>query len=166
MNMKRVRTALLLIVIAAVQLGLYQAYVDHPSRAEWAIGIAAALLATIAAYGSARVGSISIRPTFSMIAQGWRVPGNAVSESWDLLVVTVAQLLGRKASDGQLVAAPFRYGTLTARDSARRLLAVIYTTLTPNSVVIGLVREQNLILIHQMRGTEVSPITQELGAEL
>jgi hypothetical protein len=46
----------------------------------------------------------------------------------------------------------------------RRVLAVGYTTLTPNFVVLGIARKQGLLLYHQVLAGEVLEMTRKLGA--
>jgi multisubunit Na+/H+ antiporter MnhE subunit len=161
MSTNALKRILLLVVVGAIQLGLWMAYVDNPSRAEWIIGSIAAIFASGAAYATVRVAHFRFRPTFRMLIQGWRIPWNVLSETWDLAVATYRQFF-HLVHRSRITAVPFRYGTHGGHDVARRMLAAFYSTLTPNTVVIGFVCEQNVLLHHQMVSRDASPILASL----
>ena len=47
----------------------------------------------------------------------------------------------------------------------RRVLATAYTTVSPNSIVIGIDYEQSRLLLHQVKRDEVSTMTKRLGGQ-
>lgn len=56
------------------------------------------------------------------------------------------QLFTKKGADSLIRAVPFEVGDDDAHSAARRALAVTYTTLTPNFVVLGIAHKQALLL--------------------
>jgi hypothetical protein len=59
-------------------------------------------------------------------------------------------------------------GFSTSKDDprlvSRRVLATIYTTASPNSIVIGIDYKQSRLLFHQVERSAVSEMTRRLGA--
>ena len=99
-----------------------------------------------------------------MVAQAWRLPWNICKGTGELFIAAYNQISRRKGADNYLATVAFQYGGDDSRSAARRMLAVSYTTLTPNFIVLGLVPEAKLMLYHQVQKGEVSQLTQNLGA--
>lgn len=69
-----------------------------------------------------------------------------------LALAALEQLRPGARSRGALRAVPFAHGRpASARDTARRALAEGLGSLAPNTIVIGIDRERDLILAHQLR---------------
>ena len=99
------------------------------------------------------------------VAQGWRIPWQAIKDTW--AIFRAIWTLGRSKKAGSLLAAvPFESGRPgDPLAEARRALAVTYTTITPNVIVLGIVREQGLMLYHQIVGDASLEIARRLGAK-
>jgi Na+/H+ ion antiporter subunit len=74
-----------------------------------------------------------------------RVPADVVLVSRELL----AQLISRRASRGELRAVPFKGGK-DAHALGRSALTESLGSFTPNTIVIGIDAERDLLLVHQL----------------
>lgn len=153
-------------VVLVVHVGLWMAYVVNPSPAEWVLGGVAAVISTAAVYTTGYVYDARFHPSLGMLAQGVRIPWYVLTGTWDLLVAIYLQIFTRRGADSAMVAIPFDCGRHEdSRDAGRRTLAVTYTTLTPNSIVIGLVPEEQLMLYYQVVPGPTRQMTKNLGAQ-
>ena len=64
----------------------------------------------------------------------------------------------------RLKVVPFDGGGDDLNGSARRTLAISYSTISPNTIVLGIDRERNLLLLHEMVPAETPWIAKQLGA--
>ncbi len=148
----------------AIQLGIWFCYTANDGWREIAAGAVAATLATIAAVFYARVAGVEIRFKWRWIAQAWRLPGYLVSDTAILLRGWALALVHDGKTPGGLVAIPFDVGGDDPYSSGRRALEITFTTLTPNSVVVGIVAEQGRLLHHQIIAAPPTELMRELGA--
>jgi hypothetical protein len=65
--------------------------------------------------------------------------------------VAIAQLRHPQPTRGVFRAVPFRSGDDEAREGGRRALAESFGSLAPNTIVIGVDPERELLLGHQLR---------------
>lgn len=93
----------------------------------------------------------------------WRVPWYLVSDSWSILRALGEDLSGTSRAGSHFRAVAFKSGK-SSRGFFRGALAVIYTTLTPNIIVIGIDEEHALMIFHQIERTAVPELTKQLGA--
>ena len=108
------------------------------SNTAWVLLVLSVLVVTVLAF----------RRTDLMTRLFARVPADVVRVS----AATLAQLVHRRARRGVLRAIPFRHGTVEGqRDIGRRALAQALGSLGPNTIVIGIDRERDLLLVHQLR---------------
>ncbi len=112
-----------------------------------------------------RLRLVKVSPSFWQIAEVWRIPWYGVSGTWEILQGIGKQLFTKNGAASYLAAVPFEVGSDSPACAGRRTLAVLYTTMTPNFVVIGIIPEQALLLYHQIVPGEVLAITRNLGAK-
>lgn len=151
-----------LLTFAAMYL-LYVLFVSPPDKAEMTIGFvvaAAAMAAAVIFRGGENVGFC---PSYRDVLQGWRIPSIAVEGTCQLFRSLFLQLLGIKKADSFMRAVPFSAGGNDCRSSARGALAELYTTMTPNSVVLGISHKQHLLLLHQVAPSKLSRMMLNLG---
>jgi hypothetical protein len=94
----------------------------------------------------------------------WRLPWYVVSDVWLVTAILSRDLLG-----GKPVHSFYRVsGFVTSKDDptllARRVLATVCTTASPNSIVIGIDYEQSRMLFHQLERSRLSKMARLLGA--
>ena len=97
------------------------------------------------------------------VLAGWRVPWYVLNDLIDIIVVLLRDLLGRRAPSLYRVCG-FRTSHRDARLNARRVLATVYSTTSPNLIVIGIDTSQSRMLFHQIKRASVPAMTQDLGA--
>jgi hypothetical protein len=138
----------------ALAAGFYLLLIDITVLPELYAGLAAALIAA-AGCEVARLGGLggtSVRPKW--VLRGWRAVAHVPGDVWWVSVAALEQLVAPQRRRGVLRAVAFDFGEPDqAADAGRRALAEALGSLTPNSIVIGIDQERNLILVHQLRRT-------------
>lgn len=122
-------------------------------------GVAAmgATLAEVAGYQAAT----KFRPRIRWVARAVRLPGEVARDT-----VIVFAALGRRLVRGQEPASgfrelPVRYGDDSAEGVTRRALLVGGKSVAPNSFVLGIDPDRDVMLIHQLVVTEGEPALGE-----
>jgi multisubunit Na+/H+ antiporter MnhE subunit len=143
--------------------GLWVLFVSELQLSEFAAGIAGAALGAL---GDGIVKSKSFaqfRPRLSwlwlFLWEPWYVLTGSASIFWAL-----AKRLAGKKSDAQFKVVPFRADGGDPESAARRALAITLTTIPPNFIVVGIDKERNFMLVHQVSPTGTPLITKKLGA--
>jgi multisubunit Na+/H+ antiporter MnhE subunit len=147
----------------AVMYFTYVLFVAPPDKAEMIIGtvLAAAASAAISIFRAGE--KIRFCPSPRHVLQAWHMPGLALEGAQLLAKALFQQLLGIRKAGSFIRAVPFSAVGADCRSSARAALAELYTTMTPNSIVLGIAHKQRLLLMHQVVPGEVSPMMLNLG---
>ena len=128
---------------------LYLALVDTRQVPELVLG------AFVAATGATAILGVRaarpLRGSFdaSMLPIVARAGSNLITETGLVLGFLLARLAGRPRR-GRFRTAPFRAGGDGRRDVARRALTESLGSLGPNTIVLGIDRERNLVVVHQL----------------
>jgi hypothetical protein len=130
---------------------LYLLLIDNPDLPELLVGAGAATLAALG-FELAReqyIAAESVRLSWlvRVVRPLRRVPPDTVA----LCRVAIAQLRHPQPTRGVFRAVPFRSGDDEAREGGRRALAESFGSLAPNTIVIGVDPERELLLGHQLR---------------
>ncbi len=136
----------------ALAATLYLLLVDTTSLPELYSGAAVAVLGALG-FGAAREQQrreASFR--LAWLPRVWtavsRIPGDVLRLAWEL----VAQLFSRQPQRGTLRAVPFRHGGEQSGVAiGRRATAELLGSLAPNTIVIGVDPDTDLLLVHQLR---------------
>jgi multisubunit Na+/H+ antiporter MnhE subunit len=146
--------------LGAMVLWLLLTSTTNPSEAVVGAG-AAAVTATVAVI----VGStapVRVRPRARWFARAWTVPVQIATDTWAVTRALALHATGRRRVRGTYAAIPFRHGRLDdPGDSARRALATIGLSLSPNTYVIGIGRD-DFLFVHQLVANPQS-VEQQLG---
>jgi hypothetical protein len=131
--------------------GFYLLLIDTTDLPELYAGAVTALLCAIAFEAGREQGFAEAAPSVRLLLRARRalvrVPGDVVRVS----ALALRQLLDPRSPRGTLRAVPFRHGPgEDRRETARRALAEGAGSLAPNTIVIGIDPERNLILAHQL----------------
>jgi hypothetical protein len=136
------------VVLAAA---FYMVLIDTVDLPEVYAAVGAVALAGTSYEAARRQGVAEAQVSLRWVARGWRVivsiPRQIVWVSWQAF----AQLLAPRKTRGTLRAVPFRAGGEGSRDVGRRALAEGLGSLAPNTIVIGIDDERDLLLVHQLR---------------
>lgn len=144
-------------------LGLWLLFVSEVKELEILVGVGAALVGALGDGIVKAKGFTKFRPrTKWLLLVTWE-PWYVLTGSAAILWALARQLLGKK-SHAQFRAVPFRAGGNDAHSAARRALAITLTTIPPNFIVVGIDRERNFMLVHQVSPTGTPLITKKLGA--
>ncbi|HEX4011873.1 MAG TPA: hypothetical protein VHX62_17760 [Solirubrobacteraceae bacterium] len=129
----------------------YMVLIDTVDLPEIYAAVAAVLLAGVAYQAGRRQ-----RVAEAAIAPGWlaRAPRVVLSVprqiGW-LAGQAFAQLIHPRPVRGRFRAVAFDAGGATSRDAGRRALAEGLGSLAPNTIVLGIDAETDLLLVHQLR---------------
>lgn len=96
---------------------------------------------------------------------GWRIPWHLVSGIYEITVVLLKDLLSIEPAGSFYRVSGFRTSYRDPRLVARRVLAIAYTTVAPNFIILGIDYQQSRMLFHQLKRSSVPKMTQELGAQ-
>jgi hypothetical protein len=125
----------------------------------------AAAVAATADFIIRRGGFAKFDPASRWLAEFWRESGYVINDSIVVFRVLLHQLIFRRKPASILRRIPFDPGGPTARSAARRALALILTTISPNFIVIGIDEKDESMLIHQIQEAGVPEVTKRLGAK-
>lgn len=135
------------VVLAAA---FYMVLIDTVDLPEVYAAIGAVLLAGAGYEAARRQGVAEGRVSPGWVARGWRVilsiPRQIAWVSWQAF----AQLVAPRETRGTLRAVSFRAGGEGSSDVGRRALAEGLGSLAPNTIVIGIDGERDLLLVHQL----------------
>ncbi|GAC1422059.1 MAG: hypothetical protein NVSMB62_17500 [Acidobacteriaceae bacterium] len=110
----------------------------------------------------------TLRVSFQLmdVLTGWRIPWYILSDSYTVIDVLVRDCVTSRRADSLYRVSGFATSRSDPTLAARRVLATVYSTATPSSIVIGVDYSQSRLLIHQLRRSEMSLMMRELGAKL
>lgn len=131
---------------------------------EWVLAILFSAASIVAAASYGIVDNVRFRPQPWMLLTAWRIPWAIVTGCAQLLAALAKQLSNAAGAESVIAAAPFDVGGDDSQSAARRALAVSLPSMTPNSIMIGIVPDQQRLLYHQIYRTALSPIAVDLGA--
>lgn len=132
---------------------------------EMLVGFGVLALSAAFIFRLARMESLDLDFRATDLLTCWRIPWYILSDSWAIIAVLIKDLAGIQQAGSFYRFSGFKTGRHDPRLVARRVLATGYTTVTPNSIVIGIDVGQSRMLFHQLKRSEVSRMAKELGAQ-
>lgn len=130
---------------------------------EMIVGCACTLLTVAFSAYVARTTHIEICLRLADVIQVWRIPIYLITGAWEIVAVLFKDVLHIAPAESLYRAIPFEKDS-TPVGTGRRVLAVAYTTATPNSIVVGIDPKTHWMLFHQLKRTDVHTMTRRLGA--
>lgn len=86
------------------------------------------------------------------LARMWRPFASIPPDVARVTATALAQLVRPRSQRGVLRAVPFRHGEMEhSRDAGRRALTELAGSLAPNTIVIGIDPDRDVLLVHQLR---------------
>jgi hypothetical protein len=128
----------------------YLLLVDTTSLPELYVLIGVALIATIAFEAAREQGFPEARFSLRWLTRAWRAVARVPLDTGLLCREAVAQLAQRKRRRGEFRAIPFKAGS-SEYDRGRYALTEIVGSLAPNTIIIGVDADSDLLLVHQLR---------------
>jgi hypothetical protein len=162
--MAGIRTILIVAGTAASQWALWLGYTNNVGYREMIAGGVAAVIATTGAVVFAMQGGACFRFRWRDVLQAVYLPWFTLQGTWEILRALGKQLFTRAGAPSVIAAAPFDVGGDDPSSAGRRALAIGYTTVTPNFIVLGIFRDERLMLYHQILPGKVLSMTRHLGA--
>jgi multisubunit Na+/H+ antiporter MnhE subunit len=117
---------------------------------EWAFGTLAAAAGVLAFQVSTRAEPLCFNPRLQTLFQAWRLPALILQGTW-ILIEELAKTVQGRPGHSAFHLASFHATGAESRSAARRALAIVFGTLPPNSLIIGIDRKSGAILFHQLR---------------
>jgi hypothetical protein len=134
----------------ALAAAFYLLLVDTTSLPELYVMVGVALLAALLFEASREQGFPEARFSLRSLAPGWHAVARIPRDAAVLCGEAIAQLAQYKRRRGQFRAIPFRAGP-SEHDRGRYALTEIVGSLAPNTIVIGVDSDSELLLVHQLR---------------
>jgi multisubunit Na+/H+ antiporter MnhE subunit len=144
---------------------LWIAFADNCGIREIAVGGASSAAATLTVFFFRQCTDDRFELHFKHLSQIIHVPVIVLSDTWILLRVVGLGLIGREAPD-KIVAVSFRMGGNDPASRGRRALAITYLTFTPNTLVLGLLPDEEVLFFHTVIPQPLPHFMFKMGATL
>jgi hypothetical protein len=132
---------------------------------EMMVGAGVVVLATLFLLLVHRSQPNPIQLRWKDVAQGWRIPWYLVCDTWVVTLVLLRDLLHLRPAGSHYRVCGFKYGKRDPAVLGRGILATIYMTATPNSIVLGIDPQSSKMLFHQLERAGVTKMARALGAQ-
>jgi multisubunit Na+/H+ antiporter MnhE subunit len=129
---------------------LWQLFVNTFAGAEVVAGLAAAAVAATAAEVVRGQGLVHFRPRARWLPRTRALPPAVLQDSLTLARMLWRRIVARESVSGEFSTVSFESGGDDPESAARRALYVAAISLTPNTYVLGIDRDENVMLVHQL----------------
>lgn len=149
----------------AIFFGVYLLFASSLDRMEIFFSFC---IAAVAATGTEVVRAQNLaefRPRIVWLPYGFALPWYVISGAWEIFLVLTKYAVRLDHPRSLHRAVRFEAGAADAMSSARRALAITYSTVPPNFIILDILRTKNLMLYHQISPSGVPRITEKLGAQ-
>ena len=120
-------------------LGAWLLFTGKVTRDELLVGVACSIIAAVASDIAWGTHLTAFGADLRALAQAYYMPGLMLSGTVEIFKVLFRHLFTRHEAESLLLACAFERGSPDdPRAAARRALAIGYTTMTPNFVVLGI----------------------------
>jgi multisubunit Na+/H+ antiporter MnhE subunit len=152
-------------ILAALWFGAWLLLVEKFEPAELIFGAVCALIAAAASELAWGTHLNCFTGNVRALVQLYHMPVIVITGTWEIFKVLFRHLLTKHKAESLMLAVDFDAGDADdPNDAMRRALAIGYTTMTPNFVVIGIDQKKGRMLYHQIARSDVPKMTQKLGA--
>jgi multisubunit Na+/H+ antiporter MnhE subunit len=143
---------------------LWMMFVSKANLHELWVGIGAAALGSVADAVVKAKNFAPFRPRARWVVLGLHTGSQIVIGTYQVAVAFVRSVAGRKPR-ASFRALSYEYGGNDEVSAAKRALFTAYVTLSPDSIVVGIDREQQIALIHYITREKPSTVARRLGAQ-
>jgi hypothetical protein len=165
MSAKNKAATVLLATIAIVLMAIEWILLVAGIRAhEMIVGGGSVLASTLFLAVVLKMSTLNLDFRVSDVVQCWRIPWYVLRDCYTITAVLFRDVLTSRRAKSLYMVSGFKTSKDDPRLLARRVLATIYTTTSPNSIVIGIDFHQSRMLFHQIEHSSVSKMTKNLGA--
>jgi multisubunit Na+/H+ antiporter MnhE subunit len=135
----------------ALSMTLWLLLTSTVAGSEAVVGAGASAIAATFAELTREQVSPRFRPRPRWVADARRLPWQIVSDTVLVFVALWGEITGTRRVRGSLREVPFHHGgDRDPRASARRALAEIGVTTTPNTIALGVDPERDALLVHEL----------------
>ena len=140
-------------------------FVGTFARWEMLIGIGVALIAAAAVCIVQHADNAHFRVTLRDVSQLLYVPWLLLQRSCEILSVALRDLFGGRKAVSAFRLLSFETGKINdPLSTGRRTLAVAYSTMAPNFIVLGINVRDGYLLFHQIQRGDIPKLLKNLGA--
>lgn len=132
---------------------------------ELVLGLFCAAAAILFTHFVSKTAGMPFKLRLRDFALGWRIPGYIVADALVVALVLVKDLLGIQKAGNLFRVCGFETSAHDPVRIARTVLAVAYSTCSPNCIVIGIDQTQSRMLFHQLSRSSMPRMTRALGAK-
>jgi multisubunit Na+/H+ antiporter MnhE subunit len=132
---------------------------------EMMVGAGVVVLATLFLRLVHRSQANPIQLHWKDVAQGWRIPWYMVCDTWVVILLLLRDLLHLGPAGSYYRVCGFKCSRRDPAILGRGVLATIYMTATPNSIVLGIDPQSSKMLFHQLERANVPKMARALGAQ-
>jgi len=132
---------------------------------ELLLGVLATLITTLGLFIINQRYPARFSSTLQEVLSVGYVPWYLVSDTWKIIAVAGKDLLGVQSAASLFRTVHFDAGTKDNSSAvARRVLAVVFTTMTPSTVVLGINVSDQKMLLHELVSSPLPKMMRDLGA--
>jgi hypothetical protein len=132
---------------------------------EMIVGVASILASGAFLFAVHRHSTLHTDFRLSDIAKGWRIPWYVISDIFVITIVLFKDLFGIEKAKSLFRVSGFQTAKEDPIMVARRVLAIAYTSASPNTIVLGIDYTCSRMLFHQLKRTPLPQMTKDLGAK-
>ncbi len=152
-------------ILAAVWFGAWLLLVEKFDPSELVAGAICAAIAAVASELAWGTHLNRFTGNWRALVQAYHLPWLILEDTVVIFKVLARHLFTRRKAPSLMLAVDFDVGEEDdPNDSMRRALAIGYSTMTPNCVVIGIDHRRGRMLYHQLARSDVPKMTRALGA--
>jgi len=154
-----------LVLCVGLMAGEWCLFVSGFKREEMIVGALAVAAAALFLWRAFQAASERLDLRTRDVLVAIRLPWMMLSDAWLVTVILAKDFLHIERAGSFYRVKGFRTAIHDPLLVARRVLVTVYTTSTPNSIVIGIDPTQSRMLIHQLRRRPSSQLERDLGAQ-
>lgn len=132
---------------------------------EMIVGAASVLVSGAFLFVAHRTSTLHTDFRLSDIAKGCRIPWYVIIDIWVIILVLFKDLFGIEKAKSLFRVSGFKTGEKDPVLAARRVLAIAYTSASPNAIVLGIDYTCSRMLFHQLTRAPLPKMTDDLGAK-
>lgn len=151
------------VVTAALAWFAWFVFTGQPSFQEMLAGMGCALFTAWFSVRTWRQMDLLIALRAADFLESWQLPWTLIQGAAQVIAVLIRDLTVGPRAASILCAVPFERRN-DGHGMLRRVLAVSFTSVSPNTIVIGVDRRRGLLLYHTISPAKLPQMTQNLGA--
>lgn len=144
---------------------LWIIFVGSSNLHELIVGAVASLATVVFVTFVCRCSNEELTLRLRDLIQLWRIPWYIAIDVYVVTLVVVRDLLQLQRAQSLYRVCGFDTSVHDPARQARTVMAIAYTTASPNTIVIGIDPTQSRMLFHQIKSSKVPEMTKALGAK-